>query len=204
MFWHKTRHIQLLIEGKAAHWFDLPAFYASVGKILRPGGTLAVWTCSSQYVHPSTPNYREIQDVLFNLEDGMLAPFRTQGNTLSQNAYKDLVLPWSFGSIQHLFEQSSLVRKDWDLDGVPSASLLADGSPGPFIVDDENPKTVQNFIDAVGSASMVIRWRDANPQAAHTENDPVHITAKALRSLVGENDVLRMSPSLTLLLMRRS
>lgn len=134
----------------------------------------------------------------------MLAPFQTPGNALSRNAYKDLALPWNFDGTKHLFQQASFERKDWDLDGVPSAPNGPDGSPGPFIMDGGKPSTVQDFINAVGSASMVIRWREANPEAAHTENDPVHITARALRSLVDDDGMLRMSPSLSLLLMRRS
>jgi len=192
------------MDKKAAHWLDLPAFYASAAKILKPGGTLAIWTCSSQYVHPSTPKAREIQDALSDLEDGMLAPFQTPGNALSRNAYRNLALPWDLASTKDLFEQSSLERKDWDLNGVPSAPPLADGSPGPFLFDSGKPSTVQQFVDAVGSASMVIRWREANSQKAHTEEDPVSITSRRLRALVGDNGILSTSPSLSLLLMRRS
>lgn len=32
-----------------AHWFDMDEFYASVAKVLKPGGTLAMFTCSSGY-----------------------------------------------------------------------------------------------------------------------------------------------------------
>ncbi|HEY6066574.1 MAG TPA: class I SAM-dependent methyltransferase, partial [Thermoanaerobaculia bacterium] len=30
--------------GQALHWFDRPAFYAEVRRVLRPGGVLAAWT----------------------------------------------------------------------------------------------------------------------------------------------------------------
>jgi SAM-dependent methyltransferase len=33
----------LVTAAQAAHWFDLPAFYAEVHRVLRPGGVLALW-----------------------------------------------------------------------------------------------------------------------------------------------------------------
>ncbi|KAL4424348.1 hypothetical protein ABPG75_001649 [Micractinium tetrahymenae] len=35
--------VDLLTVAQALHWFDLPAFYAEARRVLRPGGTLAVW-----------------------------------------------------------------------------------------------------------------------------------------------------------------
>ena len=36
--------VDLVLVAQAAHWFDLPAFYAEVARVLRPGGVLAVWS----------------------------------------------------------------------------------------------------------------------------------------------------------------
>lgn len=36
--------VDLVTVAQALHWFDLPAFYAEVRRVLRPGGVLAVWT----------------------------------------------------------------------------------------------------------------------------------------------------------------
>lgn len=33
----------LVTAAQAAHWFDLPAFYAEVRRVLRPGGVVALW-----------------------------------------------------------------------------------------------------------------------------------------------------------------
>jgi SAM-dependent methyltransferase len=33
----------LVTVAQAAHWFDLPAFYAEARRVLRPGGVLALW-----------------------------------------------------------------------------------------------------------------------------------------------------------------
>ncbi|MBI1841987.1 MAG: class I SAM-dependent methyltransferase [Verrucomicrobia bacterium] len=35
--------MDLITVAQALHWFDLPRFYAEAGRVLRPGGALAVW-----------------------------------------------------------------------------------------------------------------------------------------------------------------
>lgn len=31
-----------------AHWFDMPKFWAAAAKVLKPGGTVAIWTVFRQ------------------------------------------------------------------------------------------------------------------------------------------------------------
>ncbi len=59
----------LITCAMSAHWLQLPAFYPSAARALRPGGTLAIWTCTSMYADPSTPNAEAVQAVLRELED---------------------------------------------------------------------------------------------------------------------------------------
>ncbi|HEX2204428.1 MAG TPA: class I SAM-dependent methyltransferase [Longimicrobium sp.] len=35
--------VSLVTVAQALHWFDIPAFWAEAGRVLRPGGVLAVW-----------------------------------------------------------------------------------------------------------------------------------------------------------------
>lgn len=184
----------------AAHWIDMPTFYTAAARALRPGGTLAMWTCSSYYVHPSEANASLIQAALYDLEDGMLAPYRHAGNVLTRNAYDALPLPWTIEGFESAFEKASFERRDWDRGGVPSAAAQADGSPGPFLKHEE--EKLVDLEAGLGSASMVVRWREANPDKALTDEDPVVITMKRLRELSGGRDRLVLSPSFSLLLMR--
>jgi SAM-dependent methyltransferase len=36
--------VDIVTVAQALHWFRLPAFFAEVGRVLRPGGVLAVWS----------------------------------------------------------------------------------------------------------------------------------------------------------------
>ena len=125
--------VDLITCAMAAHWFDMEAFYTSAAKALRPGGTLAMFTCTSGYVHPSDPKRKEIQAILSNLEDNILGPYEAPGNRISRDAYVNLALPWTLPAPNATFSQASFVRKDWDLNGIPSAPSLPDGTPGPFL-----------------------------------------------------------------------
>lgn len=158
------------------------------------------------WVHPSTPNHAEIQAVLSDVEN-MLVPYMTAGTLLTQNLYRDLKLPWDFPESKESFDQASFERRYWDLNGIPSSAPLPDGTPGPFALISD-PKalhcSVSMFVKALGSTSSVIRYRQANPDKANTEDDFMHVAANRLREANGGKDALWMSPSMSLLLLRRS
>ena len=194
--------VDLVTCAMAAHWMDLPAFYVAVSKALRPGGTLAVWTCSSYYCHPSVPNYKAIQAVLEDLEDNILGPYMTPGNRMSRSGYDTLTLPWSIPGMKGMFVESAFQRADWDRYGIPSSPSLPDGSPGPFLCGER--VTRQKAEAGLSSSSAVIRWREANPEKAHTDEDAIKIIGRRLQEIMGENDRLIVGPSCTLLMMRKA
>ncbi|TDZ14031.1 putative methyltransferase [Colletotrichum spinosum] len=193
--------VDVITVAMAAHWFDMSAFYKAAAKSLRPGGTLAIWTCSSMFVHPSVPNREKIQDILSDLEDGMLAPHVEEGNTISRNADRDLELPWDDVTSRGLFGEGSFKRVDWDLHGIPSAPKGGDGTPGPFL--HEREATISEMEQTLSSASVVIRWRGANPDQALTDEDVVTVTARRLQEVMGVSEKPSLGHSTTLLLLRR-
>lgn len=156
------------------------------------------------FVHPSMPRHGEMQEILFDLERNMLRPYAAPGNLISQGAYEDLQLPWNYNTpeTKHLFDQTAFERQDWDRGGVPSAPSLECGTPGPFLLSNE--AGVDHFVAVLGSASQVVRWRQANPEKAHGEEDPINITAKRLRAVTGGLEKVVGAPSCSLLLMKRA
>ena len=205
--------IDLITVAMAAHWFQFPAFYLSAAQALRPGGTLAIWTASSYFCHPSVPGYRDIQTLLHTLEDEMLGPYMTPGNRLARACYDQLPLPWTpvpagpdaDGSANPgagLFDEATFERKHWDRDGVPSAPPLSDGSPGPYLLGRE--VDLQGGLRGFDSSGPVIRWREANPEKANTDQDPIRVIATRLKQVVGEQTKLVVAPSCTVLLFRRT
>lgn len=66
----KDASVELVTVAQALHWFDLPAFFAEVVRVLAPGGLLAVWTYNrldtgeraiqsalAQYYHETVGSY---------------------------------------------------------------------------------------------------------------------------------------------------
>lgn len=195
-------NVDLITVAMAVHWLELDPFYSSAAKALKPGGTLAIWTLSSMFCHPSDPNCKEIQAVLSDLEDNILGPYAAPGNMLSQNGYDTLPLPWTLEkSVASSFDQASFTRKDWDRNGVPS-SAEADGSPGPFLFGSAK-SSVAKIEAALGSSSMVIRWREAHPDRAGTDEDVLAVTAKRLKQAMGDRDTFVGGASCSLLMMRK-
>lgn len=47
--------VDLITAGMAVHWFDMQKFWQAAANALAPGGTVALWTCSSLYCR-KTPN----------------------------------------------------------------------------------------------------------------------------------------------------
>ncbi|KAF2152201.1 S-adenosyl-L-methionine-dependent methyltransferase [Myriangium duriaei CBS 260.36] len=199
---NEVGNVDLITVAMAVHWFQLPEFYAQAAKALKPGGTLAIWTCSSFYCHPAEPKCKEIQDVLSDLEDKVLDPYMTPGNRLSRRRYIDMTLPWHVDATKTLFDESAFQRKDWDVDGIPSGPSLPDGTPGPFARMDET--NIDDWEASIGAAGPVVRWRKANPEKVGTEEDIIRIIVKRLRTVMGERKTFMAGSSTSLLLLRRS
>jgi len=197
----KLGSVDVMTVAMAAHWLNLPAFYAAAARSLRPGGTLAMWTASSLFVHPSEPQAQQLQEILFDLEIRMLRDYHEPRNALSRNAYEDLELPWGKSEEGSTFDKASFRRQDWDRDGMPSAPSLPDGTPGPFLSQEE--ESIDDLEKGLGSASSVIRWREENAEQAFTPRDPVVLTCSRLRQVLGGKTSMLVSPSFSLLLMRR-
>lgn len=47
-----AQSVDLVTVAQALHWFDRPAFFAEVDRVLRPGGLLAVWTYALATISP--------------------------------------------------------------------------------------------------------------------------------------------------------
>jgi hypothetical protein len=117
----------------------MDAFWAEAAAVLKPGGSVALWTLASLYcrksffclcsvrgiliyilhtfLDPCTPNAAEVQRILFHLEREVLAPFELPPNRLSRDMYDNLPLPWNVTPPVTAFSESDFVRYEWDCNG---------------------------------------------------------------------------------------
>ncbi|KAF4910813.1 putative methyltransferase [Colletotrichum fructicola] len=189
--------VDLLTAAAAVHWFDMPQFWSQAARLLKPGGSLALWTTGCVYVHPSSHNAAELNRIMRQLETDDLAQFELAPNVLSRTLYDDLALPWKLESAHPDFEESSYVRREWDRDGV-----LTDGED---FFGDSLEISLDILEKGYDTASTVTRWRAANPELAHGPDDCVKKTIAQLRKAAGpqSSGSIRGSTSTVLLLLKR-
>lgn len=79
----------LVTVAQALHWLDLPAFYAEVHRVLRPGGALAVWSYGLLHFED------EGLDVAFReFHDGVVGPYWPPERRLVEDGYRGISFPF--------------------------------------------------------------------------------------------------------------
>jgi SAM-dependent methyltransferase len=72
---------------QALHWFDLPTFFSTVERVLRPGGLFCAWGYSFAHVMPA------VDAVIERAVLTPLAPFWAAQNRLLWDNYRSITIP---------------------------------------------------------------------------------------------------------------
>jgi SAM-dependent methyltransferase len=167
--------VDLITASNAAHWFNMPAFWVAAARVLKPGGTVALWTSGHVCAHPSMPNAEAIQAAFDAHQEKYLVPYYEPGNLLTRNRYTTLPLPWTLDSPIAEFDQDSFFRKDWQageefFTGQPEVSL-------------------DLFEKMMATGSPQMRWHQAHPELVGTEKDVLKILRNEIGRLLHEAGV---------------
>lgn len=160
-------------------WFDMPRFWASAARVLRPGGTVAMWCSKANTIHPSVPNAAAINAVTGKIEEECLAPFFGAGNRLTRNLYLTIGLPWTVSPPVPDFDEKTFYRKEWGVEGNDES----------FFQNKHMVFDMDTLEKLLGTASPVTRWREANPDLAGTENDVIRRMRREIERLLHEAGV---------------
>ncbi|MEW5787207.1 MAG: class I SAM-dependent methyltransferase [Pseudomonadota bacterium] len=79
----------LVTVAQAAHWFDLPAFYAEARRVLRPGGLLAIWCYERLSIEPA------LDRIVEDFYQGLLGPYWPPERRHVEAGYRDLPFPFA-------------------------------------------------------------------------------------------------------------
>jgi trans-aconitate 3-methyltransferase len=167
--------IDLITAANAAHWFDMSGFWPSAARVLKPGGSVALWTGGEGYIHPSMPNAAGIQAAMDKFLDQHLKPYYEPGNLLTRNRYVDLKLPWTLAQPIPELDKSTFFRKDWEI------------GEQFYVGEPEVDMDTMERVLATGSA--VTRWRQAHPEDVGTERDVLRILRREIERLLHEAGV---------------
>ncbi|KAI1632026.1 methyltransferase [Biscogniauxia mediterranea] len=195
--------IDLITAATAVHWFDMPAFWARAAQVLKPGGSVGLWTHKVTGVADSVPNAEAIQAVLDTVEKEHVAPYMLPGNLISHNLYIDLPLPWTLDPAVADFDKETFFRTEW---GTGAEGALSGGE----LLAGGYPEVDMDTVEALsGTASPIVRWREANKEKAGTEQDIVRMMRRDIERLLHEagvekgKEVVRMSAAGVLLVVKK-
>jgi SAM-dependent methyltransferase len=90
---------------QAVHWFDLDGFYAEVGRVLKPGGVVALWTYGLFRVAP------EVDAVVDRYYYDVVGPYWPPERQLVDDAYRTLPFPFA-----ELTPPVLTLEAEWDFD----------------------------------------------------------------------------------------
>lgn len=170
--------VDLITAATSAHWFDMARFWPQAARVLKPGGSVAIWTAGEAIMDPSMPNGIAIQAAMREIRERELMPYIEHGNVLAQNLYKELSLPWTLVPPVSGFDQAGFFRKEWDTEHVEE-----------FFVGGGLTTNLDTMEKVLGTMSPVQRWREAHPDAVGTERDVVRLMRREMERLLHEAGV---------------
>jgi len=132
-------------------------------------------------------------ELFLRLERETLAPYELPANRLSRDMYDNLPLPWTIPTPVTVFPEKLFVKHEYDREGVLSDGKNFFGRGTESSLDDVER--------GLGTASMVTRWREANPDLVGTDQDVVKTFIKEVREVLppGVETVLQGSGTAILL-----
>lgn len=167
--------VDLITASNAAHWFDLQNFWETAARVLKPGGTVAIWTSGDIRVHSSVPNADAIQKEWDEITEEHLIPYYMPGNFLLRDRYRNLLLPWTIPEPVTEFDKASFVRKEWQ--------------PGEEFYGGSKEFDMDTLEKLLATTSPHTRWREAHPEDAGTERDMIKVIRRMVEKLVREAGV---------------
>lgn len=151
--------VDLITAANAAHWFDMPGFYAAAARVLKPDGTIALLAAGEVRVHPSMPSAKALQALIDEHNETHLRPYYIPGNLITRNRYLNLPMPWTINPPMPEFQESTYLRKEWE-NAEDFMSI--------------NPEISMDMVEKVmASGSPQVRWREAHPDKVGTDEDVV-------------------------------
>jgi len=142
--------VDLVVAAQAAHWFDLPAFYAEVRRVGCPGATLALVS----YGVPELDGEASDRFATLYAEHALRA-FWPAGRQHVENGYRSLDFPFAERTLPSL-----AILRDWTMEdmlgyiGTWSSVSAAKRAGAAAIVDDFEQRVRRLW----GSGSRRVRW----------------------------------------------
>jgi SAM-dependent methyltransferase len=145
----RTGSADLVTVAQALHWFDRPRFFAEVDRVLRPGGTLAVWSYGLLTVDGAVDRY------LGHLYRDVLGPYWPSERSFVDSGYAGIELPYG-----ELPRPEIAMEAQWSLAefGGYLSSWSAVGRYRAQTGADPLPAFLSDLAEVWGRAPRRVRW----------------------------------------------
>lgn len=167
--------IDLITAANAAHWFDIRGFWPSAARVLKPGGTVALWCSGPILVHPSVPNAEKIQAAIDAHYNQYLLDHEVHGSLLTRDRYSKLLLPWNLDPPVTDFDEGTFFRREWQ--------------DGERFFTGATEADLDTYEKMLATSSAVTRWRQAHADLVGTEQDVIRIIRREMERLLHEAGV---------------
>jgi SAM-dependent methyltransferase len=90
----ESKSVDIVTVAQALHWFDLDSFYTEVLRVLRPSGTLAVWTYGAVHVEGSDGTDALVQEFYRDI----VGPYWPPERRFVEEGYRSFKFPFAEAS----------------------------------------------------------------------------------------------------------
>lgn len=101
--------VDLVTVAQALHWFDRPAFYAEVRRVLVPGGVLAAWTYRTFRIE----GLEEATRIVDDFHDRIVGPYWPAERSHVETGYAEIDFPFT-----RIDAPSFVMEARWTLEAV--------------------------------------------------------------------------------------
>ncbi|EPQ60258.1 S-adenosyl-L-methionine-dependent methyltransferase [Gloeophyllum trabeum ATCC 11539] len=182
--------VDLITAGTAAHWFA-PDWWSSAEKVLRSGGTVALFSAGRPFIAPSAhPEAQRLNAIMRDVVMSVLKNYFQKGNEIAFDMSRELALPPSDTGVWGPVE-----RKVWN----------NDEAAGQEEIYMSEKLTIHQMKARARTGSPVHRWEAANPEKVGTAEDPIEKAAAAVKEITGWSDehAFEMGYRLSLIMVKR-
>jgi SAM-dependent methyltransferase len=155
--------VDLVTVSQALHWLKLPAFYAEVRRVARPGGVIACWCYSEMQVAP------QIDPILSRLDNEVLHDDWLPEHFAVARGYAGLAFPF-----EEITPPAFSMTKTWDLERL-MGFLNTWSSARRY-----RERTGLDPVDAIG-AELTAAWGE--PDEARVVTWPLHLRVGRVRQI---------------------
>ncbi|KAK6498239.1 hypothetical protein TWF506_004478 [Arthrobotrys conoides] len=169
--------VDVITVATAAHWFDMEVFWTQAARLLKAGGTVAIWTGACDLkAAPPTPKHEMVTRVMQKMMEE-LDPYDTVGNKVNVGLYVNLQMPWDLTRPVKAFKKRHFSRVEW---GTGASGAL----PGNQFLAEHKPQRLDDMEMMLGTWSAVVRWREANKEKIGRDDDVVRTMRRGVEEVL--------------------